>query len=157
MKKVSIIFIVILLIILAITLKDSLSININPKSSSNVNNAVNPIQNSNNSLETKENTEGPVSVTVTPRNLEEGLTTWDFEMALDTHSQELNYDLTSLVELVDDQGKIYQPSAWEGDNPTGHHRKGVLKFNAVSPRPKSWELKISNVGGVAERSFKWIL
>src|SRR3989339_744952 len=111
MKKVSIIFIVILLIILAITLKDSLSININPKSSSNVNNAVNPIQNSNNSLETKENTEGPVSVTVTPRNLEEGLTTWDFEMALDPHFPELNYDLTSLVELVDDQGKIYQPSA----------------------------------------------
>lgn len=165
MKKVTIIFVILLLIVLAVTLKDSFSVNIVPKSTGTPNNITSSAQSKNSSFETKENTEGPVSVTVKPLSLENGLPTWDFEITLNTHSEELNADLVTVSELVDDQGKLYKPISWEGDKPGGHHRSGILKFNPISPKPKSLELKMSklfpsetkNVGGVTERSFKWNL
>lgn len=143
MKKVAIIFIGILLVALFVTLKNSFSIKINSNNPSS-------------SLETKESVEGPVSVTVTPLGLENNSPTWNFEVSLDTHSEELSADLAAVSELVDDQGKLYLPISWEGDGPGGHHREGVLKFNPIPPKPKSIELKIKNIGGVLERSFKWI-
>ena len=75
----------------------------------------------------------------------------------DTHSEELSEDLVAVSELLDDQGKAYKPTSWDGSPPGGHHRNGVLKFNPISPKPRSLELKIKNVGGVVERSFKWDL
>ena len=107
------------------------------------------------SLETKENTEGSVAVSVTPQILDTSSKTWDFELALNTHSGSLDVNLVTASELMDDQGKSYKPISWEGSPPGGHHRSGVLKFNAISPRPKSIELKIKNVGGISERNFKW--
>lgn len=137
MKKITIIIIVLLLIMLAVFSFSNVSVNISSKGAG----IPRP--------ETKENTEGPVSVTVTPLD-------WNFEVSLNTHSGSLDSDLVVLSELVDNQGKLYKPISWEGDNPGGHHRKGVLKFNPISPRPKSIELKIKDIGGVPERSFKWI-
>ncbi|MCL4417101.1 MAG: hypothetical protein M1268_02840 [Patescibacteria group bacterium] len=148
MKKIVIIFIVLLLIILAFTLKNSFSVNLNPKSASNPGSS---------NLETKENNEGPVSVIVTPNDLNNGLSGWDFQVVLNTHTEELTADLVTVSVLIDNQNHVYKPLAWEGDNSGGHHRKGILKFNPISPRPKSLELKIKNVGGVSERSFKWNL
>ena len=136
MKKIKVLLIALLFIIPAAVIKNSLTISIGPK------NAV---------FETKENAEGPVSVTVTPLSLR------DFEVSLNTHSEELSVDLVAVSELVDDRGKVYKPLIWEGDPPTGHHREGVLKFNPITSKPKSIELKIENVGGVTERSFKWDL
>lgn len=132
MKKNILLFLLLLIVLIA-ALMNSVSVNIN----------------SSNRLETKESDEGPVSVTVTP-------IASDFEISLNTHSEELSEDLVAVSELVDGQGKLYKPVSWEGDIPGGHHRKGVLKFNPISPRPKSIELKIKNVGGVPERNFKWI-
>lgn len=108
-------------------------------------------------LETKESNEGPISVKVTPKDLNEELLSWDFEIALDTHSEELSVDLVTVSELMDEQAKPYKPIAWEGDPPGGHHRSGVLKFKPISSLPKSLELRIKNVGGISERSFKWNL
>ncbi|MBI2086128.1 hypothetical protein HYT74_02185 [Candidatus Daviesbacteria bacterium] len=138
MKKNTIIFILVVIAALIYILKDNFSINIGP------------IQNKDSSLETKESNDGPVSVTVTPKG-------WDFDITLNTHSEELSEDLVAVSELVDDQGKSYKPVSWEGSPPGGHHRNGVLKFNPISPKPKSLELKIKNVAGVVERSFKWDL
>ena len=157
MKKITIIIIVILFVILVVTFKDSFSINIGPKNASTSTNTVNLTQNKNNGLETKESNEGPVTVAVTPRSLEQDLATWDFEIALNTHSEELSTDLATNSELVDNQGRSYNPISWEGSLPGGHHRSGVLKFSPISPKPKSIELKIKNVGGVTERSFEWDL
>lgn len=142
MKKITVIFIAILLVILAVKLKDSFSIT----------NAINPASSS---LETKESSEGPVTVAVTPGSLEGGLTGWDFDITLNTHSEELSEDLVAVSQLIDDHGKSYKPTAWEGAPPGGHHRQGILKFNSISPKPKSIELKVKNVGGITERSFKW--
>jgi len=146
-KKITLIFIfLIIIIVLIAALTNSFSITVNSKSPS-----------SSTSLETKESDEGPVSVTVTPLSLENNSPTWNFEISLNTHSEELSVDLAAVSELVDDQEKISLPISWEGDGPEGHHRKGVLKFKPISPKPASVELKIKNIGGVLERSFIWSL
>ncbi|MCL4366435.1 hypothetical protein M1437_04370 [Patescibacteria group bacterium] len=158
MKKLAVIFIAILLVILVIKLKDSFSINIGPKNTSTSTISANPTQNqnSNNSL-TKESSEGPVTVAVTPQGLDSSSSTWNFDISLNTHSEELSQDLVAASEIVDDQGKSYRPISWEGAPPGGHHREGVLKFSPISPKPKFIEIKIKNVGGVSERRFKWNL
>ncbi len=141
MKKVAVIILILLLVALAVKLKGS-------SSSPPVNNPT-PYQSS---LGTRESNDGSVSVSATPHSLGN---TWDFDISINTHSGELSEDLVAVSELVDDQGRLYKPTVWEGAPPGGHHRQGILRFNPISPQPKSIELKIKNVGGVAERSFRW--
>jgi uncharacterized protein YxeA len=148
MKKIIIIFAVVLFVILAVVLK----------SKPILNNAIAPTKiekNANSILETKENNDGSVSVSVSPRSFNDS--SWDFDITLTTHSDELNSDLVEVSELVDDKEKVYRPTSWEGSPPGGHHREGVLKFNPISPRPKFITLKIKNVGGAPERSLEWDL
>jgi len=154
-KKIAIIFIGLLLIVLAIMLTKSFSVSINSKSADNSNKALNPSPSNSNSLKAKENNEGTVAIVVTPLNLTNN-SIWNFEIALNTHSEELNSDLVIMSELSDDQGKLYKLVSWGGSPLGGHHREGILKFGPISPRPKSLELKIKNIGGVLERRFKWI-
>lgn len=154
MKKIYWLLFLVLLVILFFVLKDSLKISINSKNappiSQEITNA--PLQNGNSSPDLRENTEGPVTVSVTPSF---GNEFWTFTVGLNTHTVEISQDLTQVSELIDDSGKVYKPLAWEGDPVGGHHRNGVLKFNALSPKPKSVTLKIKEVGGVSERNFKW--
>ena len=94
-----------------------------------------------------------VTVVVTPIDILSQSKEWKFNVVMDTHSIELDQDMTKIAILVDDQGKEYKPTAWNG--PTGsHHREGMLIFNQITPIPKSLELKISGIGGVV-RSFIW--
>ena len=73
---------------------------------------------------------------------------------MDTHSVELDQDMTESAVLIDGQDKEYKPIGWEGPS-GGHHREGVLVFDPIEPMPKYIELKIKNIGGVTERLFKW--
>lgn len=155
MNKVTIIYSGLIVVILVVVFSNSVSINIG--STDNADAASGPTQISNNNLETKESNEGPVSVAVTPQSLESSLPTWNFEISLNTHSGSIDADLVTVSELMDDKGRSYKAVSWEGSASGGHHRSGVLKFNPISPKPKSLELKIKNVGGVSERSFKWNL
>lgn len=102
------------------------------------------------------NSEGAVEVTVKPLDLSERSKAWDFEVVLSTHSVELNEDLVKASILIVD-GKEYKPVSWEGPGPGGHHREGVLVFNAINPVSAYVELRIKDVGGIAERTFKWNL
>jgi hypothetical protein len=106
--------------------------------------------------ETKSDDQPPVTITVTPIDISSGLKEWKFAVVMDTHSVELDQNLTKLAVLIDDQGKEYQPLNWEGPV-GGHHREGVLVFSAVEPTPQVVEIKIKDVGGIPERSFKWHL
>lgn len=96
-----------------------------------------------------------VTVKATPRNVQGEV--WEFEVVFDTHSRELNDDLLKTATLIKADGSPVTPLAWQGDPPSGHHRKGVLRFNAVKPRPDMLELRISRSGETAPRSFKWDL
>jgi len=107
--------------------------------------------------ETKTEEEASLTVVITPLDLSPQSPEWKFDIGLNTHSVELDQDMTKIAVLTDNQGKEYKPVAWDGAAPGGHHREGVLVFRAVSPMPRSVELTIKNIGGIPERSFKWDL
>jgi hypothetical protein len=95
-----------------------------------------------------------VTVKATPRALSGGV--WEFEMVFDSHTQELKDDLMKSASLVAD-GKTLTPATWQGDPPGGHHRKGVLRFNAIDPQPRAMELTLTRLGEPKPRSFRWQL
>lgn len=107
-----------------------------------------------NVFETLSDTQGSVTVNVTPTLLSSKDLQWKFDVGFNTHSIELDQDITKISVLVDDQGKEYKPIRWEGAGPGGHHREGTLVFNQISPMPKSITLKILGVDAPV-RSFVW--
>lgn len=105
--------------------------------------------------ETKIDDQANVTIVVTPLDISPKSAEWKFDVGLNTHSVELDQDMTKSVVLIDDQGREYKPINWEGPV-GGHHREGVLTFSPITPTPKSIKLKISDVGGVV-RTFSWRL
>jgi len=103
---------------------------------------------------TKTDERASVTVAVTPTDIKAGSKEWKFGVVMDTHSVELDQDMTKSTVLIDDQGKEYKPLSWEGPV-GGHHREGVLIFDAVVPLPKYFELQIRDIGTSAVRLFKW--
>lgn len=110
------------------------------------------------------NGEGEITVKVSPQDLSQSAKTWDFEVLLDTHSQNLgDADLANNSVLLDDKGHQASPlyreelPADKVELPQEHHRQVILKFAPITPRPKSIELKIRNIGDIDKRSFKWEL
>ncbi|QDZ26796.1 hypothetical protein [Noviherbaspirillum sp. UKPF54] len=99
--------------------------------------------------------ENAVTVKVTPKNL--AGSTWEFDVTFDTHTQPLNDDLLKSAVLVSANGAQASPVSWQADPPGGHHRKGVLRFNALTPPPSVVELRINRPGESKPRSFKWEL
>jgi len=95
-----------------------------------------------------------VTLKVTPRGL--NASTWEFDLTFDTHSQDLKDDLLRSAVLVAG-GAQAAPLAWEGDSPGGHHRKGVLRFAAPTPRPAMIELHVSRPGESKPRIYRWRL
>jgi hypothetical protein len=103
--------------------------------------------------------EQAVTVTVTPLNLFDSGETLDFRIVLETHSVDLDYDLTRIAELRDGTN-VYRPLSWDGPK-GGHHVTGVLRFKdrqqIVAAGANYLELQISGVAGVASRLFRWNL
>lgn len=108
-------------------------------------------------LAPQKSTQSGVTVAVTPAELDASSKVWAFKIVLDTHSQDLSDDLAKSAVLVDAQGRQSSPVAWEGAAPGGHHREGVLKFEAITPRPQAVELRIARPGEAEPRSFRWEL
>ena len=100
--------------------------------------------------------EREIKVTATLQNIPSEAKTWDFEVTLETHTKALGDDLVKSSMLIAD-GKQYTPLDWEGAPPGGHHRKGLLRFKAITPQPRSMELQIRLTGDTSPRSFKWLL
>ncbi|MBI3938918.1 MAG: hypothetical protein HY323_18250 [Betaproteobacteria bacterium] len=106
-------------------------------------------------LPAQSSTQAGVTVKAAPRSLSGSA--WEFEIVFDTHSGELTDDLEKTAVLIADGGASRSPLKWQGDPPGGHHRKGVLLFKPVSPRPGSIELRIQRTGEASPRSFRWQL
>ena len=106
------------------------------------------------SLPSQSTAQGGVAVQATPRDL--GGNAWEFDLAFNTHSGSLTDDPAKETVLIAD-GATHRPIGWQGDPPGGHHRKGVLRFKPISPRPQAVELKIQRPGESASRSFRWQL
>ena len=105
--------------------------------------------------ESKVDDQVSVTVTVTPTLLSAESKEWKFDIIMDTHSVELDQDMTKIAILIDEQGKEYAPTKWEGPV-GGHHREGILSFAPIMPYPQHLTLKIKGIG-VVDRSFAWII
>lgn len=104
--------------------------------------------------EVKNSAENGVRVQVTPKILSPNKPA-RFLIRLNTHSVDLDQDLTVVVELRDDQDRTYKALSWEGSPPGGHHRSGTLTFPELQKAVNTVTLVIHNVGGVAQRDFSW--
>lgn len=107
---------------------------------------------------TRVSDEQAVVVEVTPLNLTDGGPTLDFQVALNTHAVDLNYDLAQIAVLRDDRGNEYRPATWSGPQ-GGHHVSGVLSFDGyatiVTPETTSLELELQGIAQVPSRRFRW--
>ncbi len=103
--------------------------------------------------------QGAVTVQITPLNLDNPGNSLDFEVALDTHSVDLNMDLSTLSTLITDTGHTLKASEWEAPR-GGHHVRGVLRFPAVEAGhpvlsgAASIEIQIEGLDAAA-RTFNW--
>jgi len=100
---------------------------------------------------------GGVGVNVKPTDVSANAVAWKFQVTLTTHSGDLGDDLARSATLMDAAGKPQPALGWDGDPPGGHHRKGVLRFKALSPRPDALELHVRRAGEATPRKFIWKL
>lgn len=98
-----------------------------------------------------------MTIKITPIELGGNSKMFKFSVVLDAHSGNLDQDIVRIAYIVDTKGGMYQPNAWEGSVPGGHHREGVLVFNAISPVPEYIELRMKVAEDAPERVFKWNL
>lgn len=110
-------------------------------------------------LEPQTDSQGAVTVAITPLNLTLSDDTLDFEVKLDTHSIELDMDLAALSTLTTSSGLEIKPVSWDGV-PGGHHVSGKLSFPAsvngvrLTNETSSLVLTIREVDA-PQRIFKW--
>ena len=79
----------------------------------------------------------------------------NFEVRMNTHSETLGEDMVAVSSLKDNAGRVYQATAWQGSEPGGHHRKGVLEFPKLDGDPGSVILVIRNIANAPARNFEW--
>ncbi|MEW5985260.1 MAG: hypothetical protein AB1791_01345 [Chloroflexota bacterium] len=110
---------------------------------------------------TREDSQGAVTVQVTPLNLEQPAATLDFDVVMDTHSVDLSMDLTQLATLQSDTGIEVQANAWPVGS--GHHYEGTLSFPTLTAAGQNLlegatrlTLVIKNLDA-PERVFEWEL
>jgi len=106
------------------------------------------------SFSTKSDSQGEVAIEVTPKILEADKEVI-FQITLNTHSVELDKDLSKISKLKDDLGNEYVPVSWSG-GVGGHHLSGDLIFPKISGQAKSVTLTISGIGE-SERTLQWEL
>lgn len=111
------------------------------------------IGSSSNVYQSQTDDQAEVTVDVTPKILGAGRETNIFNVALNTHSVELDYDFVEIMILKDDLGNIYRALEWTGGR-GGHHMSGDIIFPKLTPGVQSLELQIFGIGGV-DRVFKW--
>lgn len=95
-----------------------------------------------------------VTVAVTPGNLDEDSSIWDFAVAFEARGRRLDDHVLDNVVLVGD-GQRVKPLAWEGESTKVGHRAGVLKFVAIKPRPKELQLQMTRPGEAKPRVFNF--
>ena len=109
---------------------------------------------------TRTDSQGAVTVEVTPLALDPNGDTLIFEVSMNTHSVNLGMDLAKLATLTTDTGKTIQAVKWDGPASGGHHVSGNLTFPTfVEEKPvllgvKQITLTIKDVDA-ASRTFTW--
>jgi hypothetical protein len=114
------------------------------------------IENEGITLLKKTNSENGVSIDVQPVDFSFDMPL-KFNVGLNTHQGDLDFDVSKISILEDDKGNEYTPLEWEGSAPGGHHRSGTLTFSKLNGETTYIKLIIKDVYGVSERVFIWEL
>lgn len=121
-----------------------------------------PVQLPQKTYELQADDQGEVTVVVQPLDISEQSNVWRFQVTLNTHSRELNEDISQAAELRNNKDERFETLGWEEESlptgrqaPGGHHRSGVLIFRPFLPFPSEIILRLRNVGGIPERVFTW--
>ena len=118
---------------------------------------INSFQNQMSSFETKADSQGAVTIEVTPLVLSAGESP-KFKVIFDTHSVELGFNVENVVSLTDDKENLIGSPKWTGSAPGGHHRSGELDFGSnLGSDAKSVTLTFKNIAGVSARIISWAL
>jgi hypothetical protein len=112
-----------------------------------------PVQAQSAALATRTSDANGVRIVIKPKSVAGAA--WEFEVTMDTHTKPLSDDLTKTTVLLDDRQQRYTPTAWQGDPPGGHHRKGVLRFPAPAGETKSFSIQMDDVGSAGKRVLQW--
>ena len=96
-----------------------------------------------------------VTVAVTPGNVDEDSSIWDFAVVFDAKGRRLDDEVMESFVLTGD-GRRMKPLAWEGQKAGSGHRAGVLKFIAIQPRPKELQLQLTRPGEAKPRVFRFV-
>ncbi len=78
-----------------------------------------------------------------------------FEVQFNTHSVNLDFDVSKISKVVDDSGNEYTNSNWEGSAAGGHHRSGFLTFDEPLKETSYIFLIMQDEDSIKEQSFKW--
>ena len=105
------------------------------------------------SFEAKESEGGNVTVSVTPVVLKTGFPA-SFDIAFETHSVDLAFDVEQIATLTDETGIAYTPH-WDGSPAGGHHRSGILRFTPDLSASSTLTLKLKDIAGIPTRTFTW--
>ncbi len=105
------------------------------------------------SFETKEDSGGDVTVSVTPVELSLGFPA-SFDLTFETHSVDLDFDVEGVATLTDGKNTPFT-GHWDGSPPGGHHRSGTLRFTPELDKSKTLTLTLRDIAGIAERTFTW--
>lgn len=70
---------------------------------------------------------------------------------------ELIVGTSLLAAFVAGIAALLAPLRWDGPPPGGHHWNGTLTFPQIVPRPNAIKIIVRDVGGIATRTFDWIL
>ena len=97
---------------------------------------------------------GAVEVEVTPTNVKPG-SNMVFDVSLNTHSVELDYDYTEIAHIEDDFGNKYKATEWTGEK-GGHHLGGTLSFDALEQQANKVSLTFSGIDS-QDATFEWQL
>jgi hypothetical protein len=81
-------------------------------------------------LETRTATVGEVETTIIPTRIDASGA--EFDIALDTHSVDLDIDIARQTTLTIDDQPWTKPT-WAGTRAGGHHLEGTLAFTAAGP------------------------
>jgi hypothetical protein len=104
---------------------------------------------------TKRDRQGPVTVTLAL--MESSATGIKARVVLDTHSGSLDgIALEQAMSVRRPDGTDVAPAAVEQAPGGGHHRRAVVVFPAMAGASEV-RIVVKNVGGVAERMFRWSL
>jgi hypothetical protein len=105
--------------------------------------------------------QGAVTVKITPLNLDKPNDILEFDVAMDTHSVDLSMDLSTLAILTTDTGLTIRASKWDAPG-GGHHAEDKLSFPAMQDGKsilvgaKKLTLTITGIDN-ATRIFTWDL